>query len=119
MYRSGFERTLAAQLNNRGIVFGYETLKLPFVLQRTYIPDFVLNDKFVIEAKGVLDADDRQKLLAVKAQHPDLDLRLVFMNADNRLSKTSKTTYGQWADKNRIPYSSGKIPEEWLVTQDT
>jgi hypothetical protein len=97
--RSGFERTIAAQLKRYGVKFEYEPVKLPYVLERTYCPDFRIGNMY-IEVKGKLDQDTRSKMAAVKKAHPDLDIRFVFMRADNKLSKGSKTTYGQWAERN-------------------
>ena len=68
-----------------------------------------------MEAKGVLDPSTRTKMVAVKKAHPDLDIRFLFMNAGNKLSKRAKMTYGQWAVKNGFPYAEGtSIPEEWF-----
>lgn len=93
--------------------FEYEPIKLSFTLHRTYCPDFVIGN-VLIEAKGLLDADTRQKMIAVKKAHPELDIRIVFMRANNTLSKNSKTTYGDWATKNGFPWADGRIPEEWV-----
>lgn len=112
--RSGFERTLAAQLKKAGVSFEYEPVKLPFVIERTYCPDFLLSNGVYIEAKGKLDQDTRSKMVAVKRAHPDLDIRFVFMRAENRLSKNSKQTYAQWADKHGFPWADGTIPDDWL-----
>lgn len=113
--RSGFERTLAAQLKSAKVSFEYEPDKLPYVLNYTYCPDFKLKNGIYIEAKGVLDQVTRSKMKAVKKAHPDLDIRFVFMNGKNRLSKSSKTTYMDWAAKNGFPAADGKIPDEWLT----
>ena len=52
-------------------------------------------------------------MLAVKAQHPELDIRFVFQR-NNTLSKQSKTTYGAWADKHGFPWCIyPDIPESW------
>lgn len=113
--RSGFERTIAAQLKKHKVPFDYEPVKLPFVIKRTYCPDFYLPKQDIyIEAKGKLDADTKAKMLAVKEMHPTLDIRIVFMRGENKLSKRSKTTYMQWAEKNGFPAADGEIPEEWL-----
>lgn len=53
--------------------------------------------------------------MAVKAQNPGIDIRLVFQNARNRLNKKSKTTYGDWATKNGFQFSDGgRIPADWI-----
>ena len=104
-----------AQMKRLGIKFDYEPVKLPFVIERTYCPDFYIPaTKIYIEAKGKLDADTKSKMIAVKKRHPDLDIRIVFMRGLNTMSKASKTTYMQWAEKNGFPCADGEIPIEWL-----
>jgi len=114
-YRSGFERTLVAQMRKARIPFEYEPLKLPYVLERTYSPDFRLPNGVLIEAKGKLDAETRSKMIAVKKAHPELDIRFVFMRGSNKLTKRSKMTYMDWAEKNGFPCADGVIPEEWFT----
>ena len=53
-------------------------------------------------------------MLLVITQHPDLDIRMVFMRPNNRLSKTSKTTYAMWCDKNNVKWANKYIPIEWI-----
>jgi hypothetical protein len=114
-FRSGFERTLHLQLTKAKVPFEYETVKLPFSLERYYLPDFVLGNGVVIEAKGILDRDTRTKMVAVKKQHPHLDIRFVFMKSENRLTKAANSlTYAQWAERNGFPWADGRIPDEWL-----
>lgn len=112
-YRSRFEASLAKSLQNKKISFDYETERIPFILEKTYVPDFIIHGIF-IEAKGVLTVDDRRKLLAVKAQHPEIDLRIVFQNANNKLSKNSVTTYAMWAEKHDFLWAHQTIPQTWL-----
>lgn len=100
-------------MKSLGLKYKYEPVKLPYVLERTYCPDFLIANVY-IEAKGKLDADTRAKMIAVKKAHPHLDIRIIFMRAENKLSKNSKTTYAQWAEKNGFPWADGRIPEEWL-----
>ena len=112
--RSGFERTLASQLHAAQIRFEYETLGLDYTLNGTYWPDFILPNGIIIEAKGLLDKESKRKMIAVKKQHPDKDIRIVFMVADKKIPG-SKTTHGQWATKNGFKWADGTIPEEWLT----
>lgn len=113
-YKSGFERSLAANLSSRGIKFRYESEQLPYVLSRTYNPDFTMVEHgFFIEAKGLLDRDSKAKMLAVKHQHPEVDIRFVFMRADKRIPGT-KQTHAQWADRNGFLWAEGTAPEEWF-----
>lgn len=113
-YKSGFERSFAANLSSRKLKFTYETQQIPYTLERTYNPDFILVDyPFVIECKGLLDRDSKAKMLAVKRQHPDIDIRFVFMRADKKIPGT-KQTHGEWATKNGFLWSEGTAPEEWF-----
>lgn len=113
-YKSGFERTVAANLSMRKVKFTYEELTLPYTLQGEYHPDFVLKSSgIIVEVKGYLDRDSKRKMVAVKAAHPELDIRFLFANAKKKISGT-KQTHGEWADKNGYPWAEGEIPESWL-----
>ena len=117
-YRSKLEERLAKQLTDSGIEFSYETLKISYMVparKAKYTPDFVVGD-MIIEAKGRFrTAQDRQKLLLVKEQYPDLDLRLVFQNAKTPIYPGSPTPCSKWAEDNGFLWAdNGKIPEEWL-----
>ncbi len=116
-YRSGFEATLAHQLKRGGVSFQYETLKLEYTKTATYTPDFILPNGIIIEAKGVWTVEDRKKHLLVREQHPHLDIRLVFMNASNKIRKGSDTTYAHWCEKKNIQYANKQIPKSWLSQQ--
>ena len=79
-YRSLFELNVAKNLIENKIKFEYETQKINYIPKtKVYTPDFYfpLTDIYV-EAKGYFDMDDRVKMLLVKKQHPDLDIRFVF-----------------------------------------
>jgi hypothetical protein len=118
-YRSGFEQTLANQLKRSGVAFEYETVKLEYQKIATYTPDFILPNGIIIEAKGVWTVEDRTKHLLVRAQHPHLDIRLVFMNAFNKIRKGSNTTYARWCEKKNILYANKTIPKSWLSQTHT
>jgi Phage endonuclease I len=113
-FKSGFERTVAANLSSRSLKYRYESTQFPYVLERTYNPDFEMIDHgFFIEVKGLLDRDSKAKMLAVKRQHPDADIRFLFMQADKKIPG-SKQTHGQWATKNGFTWAEGVVPEEWF-----
>ena len=118
-YRSGFEAKLAHQLKRGGVSFQYETLQLEYTKTATYTPDFILPNGIIIEAKGLWTVEDRTKHLLVKAQHPQLDIRLVFMNAFNKIRKGSNTTYAAWCEKKNIQYANKTIPKSWLSQPHT
>lgn len=95
----------------------YHPEKFKYVVERTYTPDFKIKGRrgkeIYVETKGYWTGSDRSKHLAVVAQNPDIDLRLVFMNAHNRLNKRSKTTYAMWCDKHGVKWAEKRIPKEW------
>lgn len=96
-------------------VVTYETEKFPYVLERRYIPDWVIErpdgSKTYIETKGYLRPTDRTKLVAVMRNNPGLDLRILFAS-DNKING-SKMRYSDWAKKNNIPFAIGKVPKKW------
>ena len=115
-YRSNLEKNIADLLEGLGVSFMYESEKLSYTIEHNYTPDFVLPNYTYLEAKGYWAAEDRRKILAVKRDNPDVDLRMIFQSPYNTISKKSKTTYAQWCDKHDIPWTSYKdIPIEWLV----
>lgn len=96
----------------------FEAFRIPFVQPskpRHYTPDLVLPNGIVLETKGLFQTDDRQKHILVKGQHPDLDIRFVFSNAQARISKVSGTTYAMWAEKNGFLWAHKTIPPAWLT----
>lgn len=114
-FRSTFELNLARSLSEKGVPYEYETTKLTYIPKpRTYTPDFYIPETNIyVEAKGHLDKGDRMKMLLVKEQYPDLDIRFVFLRANNKIYKGSKTTYADWATKHKFEWAEGSIPEEW------
>lgn len=115
-YRSGYERNIASNLRRRKVDFKYEPCKLCYTTDHTYTPDFQLDNGIFVEAKGYLRPTDRSKMIAVRDQNPDKDIRFLFANAENPIKKGSKTTYGMWAEKNGFKYADGvEIPKEWVM----
>jgi hypothetical protein len=116
--RSGLEDVICQELSQRNIPYEYEKLTLTYTQpekKRKYTPDIELTESgIIIEVKGRWVTADRQKIALVKQQHPDKDLRMVFSNSKTKISKTSKTTYGDYCDKLGIPYADKRIPEHWL-----
>jgi|TARA_R100000781_G_scaffold86878_1_gene53478 hypothetical protein len=115
-YRSKFEIRVAADLGKRKVAFEYEKTSFDYVPKiRNYTPDFYLPEsKIYIETKGRLTTNDRVKHLLIKKQWSDLDIRFVFVNAKNKISRTSKTTYADWCDRHEFIWAEGLVPTEWL-----
>lgn len=114
-YRSKFERQIASQLSKAGVRFEYETIKLGYVRQCNYTPDFILPNGVIIEAKGFFKASDRTKMLAVREANPSLDIRFIFQNAKVKLSRNSRTSYSQWAERHGFKWAQGNVPGEWIA----
>ena len=115
-FRSGLEEKIADLFVELGVKYEYESTKIPYEIQHSYTPDFLLPNGVYLEAKGYFCDEDRRKIKAVKQQHPDLDLRMVFQAPYNTISKKSKTTYAKWCEKLNIPWTSfTNIPIEWLT----
>jgi predicted nuclease of restriction endonuclease-like RecB superfamily len=119
-YRSNFEVDFASDLIKRGLDFSYEPDSYSYVPRTTtYTPDFYLPEyKFYIETKGFFTSEDRTKHLTFRDQHPNIDIRFVFSNAENKLTKSGKTTYAQWCKRNGFLYSNRIIDETWLIKED-
>jgi hypothetical protein len=115
-YRSKFELFLARKLIQNKVKFEYEKKKIMYIPKvRTYTPDFYIPATDIyIEAKGEFDKADRVKMALIKEQHKDLDIRMVFMNARNKIYKGSKTTYADWCLKHNYRWAEKVIPMEWL-----
>ena len=115
-FRSQLEKRIATLLTTLGVSYEYESTKIPYTIQHNYTPDFVLPNHVYLEAKGYWAAEDRRKILAVKKDNPDIDLRMVFQSPYNKISKRSKTTYAQWCDKHEIPWTAyHEVPLDWLI----
>lgn len=115
-YRSGLEEQVAAYLKEKQKKVRYELLKVEWedLRYRTYTPDFVLDNGIIIETKGIFDTEDRRKHREIKRQHPELDIRFIFSNANSRLYKGAKSRYCDWCDKHKFQWAHRVIPEPWL-----
>tara|TARA_R100001594_G_scaffold23107_1_gene44803 strand:- start:2271 stop:2654 length:384 start_codon:yes stop_codon:yes gene_type:complete len=115
-FRSKLEERVATLLQELGVTYEYESKKLCYTIQHHYCPDFILPNHVHLETKGYWDPADRRKILAVKRDNPDIDLRMVFQSPYNTISKSSKTTYAKWCEKHDIPWCAfHTIPIDWLV----
>ena len=120
-FKSGLEETISQQIESYGIKVEYETEKVPYIIpasNHTYSPDFKLPNGIRVETKGRFVAADRKKHLLVKEHNPHLDIRFVFSNSKNKISKKSKTTYGDWCEKNGYKYADKIIPIEWFLEEN-
>jgi len=126
---SEFEYDLYKQIEAmlpKGAVIEYEPEELEYVITAKYRPDFVITfkdgRKLYVEAKGngrQFDQHTRQKMVAVKAQHPDKEIFVVFY-ADGRIGGVKKRKRGgyykqsEWAARNGFEFSIKEFPEDKL-----
>lgn len=133
-YRSAEEAETAALLDAAGIKYEYEdtiSYEVPASTHK-YKADFRVGN-IVIEYKGRFatgttvrrgnkfftsvgdGAKERKKLILVRDQHPELDLRLIFSRPGTKINKGSPTSYAMWADKNGFKWCKrGEIPNQWI-----
>ena len=107
--RNKFEKRIESVLKKAKVKFTYESEKLPYVIAGHYIPDFIIttkSGKIYLETKGHFRPEAKRKMAAVKRQHPEIDLRILFYSY--------KKKDIAWAVKNGIKYAVENIPEEWL-----
>ena len=112
-YRSGLEKNVALDLNKRGIDFQYEHERIPYVVERKYLPDFQLPNGIYIEAKGWFRDEDCRKMRLLKAQYPEKEFRFLFQNLNTKV-QSKRFTNQQWAEKYNFAYCEGRVPDAWL-----
>lgn len=123
-YKSPLEESVAGQLPKD---WEYESITLEYIIpysKHRYKPDHVNRKKrILIEDKGGgpiygLTPDTKQKMLLVKEQWPEWDIRFCFENAKLKTGigrGKKKVTYGEWADINGFKWCERVIPKEWLT----
>lgn len=111
-YRSQYEADVASYLPEDAL---YEPALLPYpvTMSANYKPDFCLPSQcIVIEAKGRFSKADRDKMLRVKQQYPELDIRMIFQKKEKI---TTKMTNLDWCEQHGFPAAVGtSLPLEWL-----
>ncbi len=116
-YKSKWEVQVAEQIEKFGLPIEYECDKILYIIpesKHNYNPDFRVNKDVYIEAKGKWTSEDRKKHVLLREQHPDIKIFIVFQNANQKIRKGSKTSYGDWATKHGIEWSHKQIKKEWL-----
>lgn len=135
-FRSGLEKKVAEQLEAGGVAYRHEGKWVRYIVperEAKYLPDFDFEEDYpkcpiIVEAKGRFGggnprfkqpatdgAKERQKLILLKEQHPELDIRIVFQRASTPIYPGSKTTYGKWATDHGFLWSDkGTVPPEWI-----
>ena len=113
LFRSDLELHIYNRARKSRKKIEFEPFYIPYVIKGNYLPDFVLPNGIIVEAKGRLDAGTCKKMRCVKASNPHLDIRFVFQDANKKLNKRSKMKHWQWAERYGFPWSEGIIPLSW------
>ena len=123
-YRNKFETSTGEWLDRHDIDFEYESERIAYTVSGKYVPDFIVQTAggktLYIETKGngrSFDDSTRRKMVAVRDQHPDKDIRIVFYSDGAFGAKRkdgSRLRQSEWAHKNGFKYAIKTIPEEWL-----
>ncbi len=102
----------------------YEPEKFRYVQEKDYTPDirltFPSGKVRFIETKGngfAFDATEQRKLLDVKRQWPDLDIRITFYKdgkVGNRRKDGSFKTQLEWGKDHGFICSVGVVPKDWF-----
>ena len=104
-FRSKLEARIAELFETLGVIYEYESTKVPYVIQHNYTPDFCLANGIYLEAKGYWDPESRRKMLAVKKANPELDIRMVFQSPYNTISNSANATKSHGQHSRKFPWS--------------
>ena len=118
--RSTLEERVMHNLDGRGVAYEYEPCKLPYTVERNYIPDLLIGDVYV-EVKGYFRQDAQRKMRSIREQHPNLDIRFLFQRGNSPVQGSKKRkdgtrmTCGEWAERHGFVWAEGEeIPDEWI-----
>lgn len=99
-FRSTFEEDVAKILKE----FNYEPFTVPYIISRSYRPDFVdPSGLYLIECKGYFRDGDTKKYTSIRDSLPKgQELIFVLMQPNKKIRKGAKMTMSQWCDKEGI-----------------
>ena len=124
-FRSKFEETVAEALGLVCPDYEYETLRIPYVVERNYNPDFILPSGIIIEAKGYFKSADQRKHKLIKKQHPEKDIRFVFQKLvsvfkeANSLAPNGVSDTASCMQKEKSPKNGLRRKTKMAKRQDT
>lgn len=124
-FRSNFEADFAKYLDTLGLRWEYETMSLPYIPRiAMYVPDFKVwkpggseNDWFLVETKGYFDDKARQKMLQIKRQYPNYDVKMFFQKPSLKIGKSKKLTYETWSEKHNYDILTKEYLQSLNITQ--
>jgi hypothetical protein len=134
-YKSMYEYKISLYLDSIGVEYEYEKTKFEYYIStrkgvcrdcgsnkieesHIYTPDwFIPSSGVYIESKGIWDGKGRKIQLAMKRDHPDIEIKMLFL-ADKWLAqKTKKKKYSEYCKLNNIDCAvsiKGIVPDSWL-----
>jgi hypothetical protein len=99
-FRSTFEEDVSKILKD----FDYEPFTIPYVISRSYRPDFVHSASgTLVECKGYFRDGDTKKYTSIRDSLPEgQELVFVLMSPNKKIRKGAKMTMSEWCDKEGI-----------------
>jgi hypothetical protein len=99
-FRSTFEDDVSKILKD----FDYEPFTVPYIISRSYRPDFVHSaSNTLVECKGYFRDGDTKKYTSIRDSLPKgQKLVFVLMQPNKKIRKGAKMTMSQWCDKEGI-----------------
>ena len=114
------EKQVEAQLNLLGVEYEFEPHSFKYNVPSTYTPDFKVKGPkgdIYIEVKGYhagLGAWCNKIVHFIEA-NPNIDFRIIFLDASKKFNKRYKSNLGDWASRKNIKWSDkGIIPKGWI-----
>jgi len=95
-FRSTWEANYARYLNHVGIKWKYESITYNLTENKTYTPDFILDDGTIVEVKGWLTKQGKEKLDLFRKEYPDAKIVVVDRKAYNELKKLYQFKLEKW-----------------------
>ena len=115
------ELAVANQLKEAKADFTFEPGSFKYNIPATYTPDFSVTKKdgslMYLEIKGYHAgmAAWCSKITHFVSANPDIDYRIVFLDAKKKFNKKYKSNMGDWATRKGIKWADkGIIPKKWL-----
>lgn len=95
-FRSTWEANYARYLNSIGTKWKYESVTYQLGENKTYTPDFILEDGSHVEIKGWLMAKGAEKIRLFKEQYPQISLQIIGRPEYNALKKQYQFLIENW-----------------------
>ena len=112
-FRSALEKEFSKEVKRKG--FKYEPYGIPYIVNRTYMPDFVHEEKKVmVEVKGFFRVGDTLKYKSIRDTILEDGWELIFLlsNEHKKVRKGGKITMGQWCDKEGLKHYTLNTAQE-------